>query len=116
MSPIAKKGRPSKLYAMKLFNGRQHIDLQNMGPFGGMYLPYNLPTYYTTGDPDKAAQKELEKGMIKMIYDPMFKYYMTNKFMSFMDINGWNTAAYKDVAAINKVEPHWRFPMMRCWR
>jgi len=107
MRPIAQQGRPSKLYAMKLFNGRQHIDLQNMGPFGGMYLPYNLPTYYTTGDPNKAAQKEVEKSMMKMMYGPMFKYYMMNKFMSFMDIDGWNTAAYKDVVAIKKVEPRW---------
>ena len=63
MRPIAQKGRPSKIYAMKLFNGRQHIDLQNMGPFGGMFVPYNLPTYYVGGDPDLAASKEMEKSM-----------------------------------------------------
>ena len=40
---------------MKIFNGRQHIDLQNMGPFGGMFVPYNLPLYYRTGDADQAA-------------------------------------------------------------
>jgi hypothetical protein len=107
MRPIAKKGRPSKLYAMKLFNGRQHIDLQNMGPFGGMYVPYNLPEYYKTGDPDAAAHKEMEKSMMKMMYGWMFKFYLMNKFMSFMDVDGWNTKAYKDVLDNIKVEPRW---------
>jgi hypothetical protein len=107
MRPIAQKGRPSKLYAMKLFNGRQHIDLQNMGPFGGMYLPYNLPIYYMTGNPDKSAQKEAKKGMMTMMYGTLFKYYLMNRFMSFMNINTWSTDAYKDVVSLNKVEPRW---------
>ncbi len=107
MRPIAANGRPSKLYAMKLFNGRQHIDLQNMGPFGGMYVPYNLPTYYVTGDPDKAAAAEMGKSMMKMMYGRMFKYYMMDKFMSFMSVDGWNTSAYKDAARLEKVEPRW---------
>jgi hypothetical protein len=107
MRPIAKNGRPSKLYAMKLFNGRQHIDLQNVGPFGGMYVPYNLPTYYRTGNADQAASREAEKSMMARMYGWMFKYYMMDKFMSFMDINGWNTDAYQDVVAGNKVEPRW---------
>lgn len=107
MRPIAQKGRPSKIYGMKLFNGRQHIDLQNMGPFGGMYLPYNLPTYYTTGDPDKAAAAEMQKSMMKRMYGWMFKFYMMDKFMSFMDIDGWNTDAYADASQIKKVEARW---------
>ncbi len=107
MRPIAQNGRPSKLYAMKLFNGRQHIDLQNMGPFGGMYLPYHLPVYYTSGDPNLSAQKEVQKSMMKMMYGSMFKYYMMDKFMSFMDIDTWNTSAYADVIALKKVEPRW---------
>lgn len=107
MRPIAKQGRPSKLYAMKLFNGKQHIDLQNMGPFGGMYLPYNLPTYYVTGNPDLAAQKEMEKSMMPMMYGWMFKVYLMDKFMRFMDVDSWNTAAYADAHALRKVEPRW---------
>lgn len=106
MRPIANR-KPSKLYAMKLFNGRQHIDLQNMGPFGGMYLPYNLPTYYTTGDALLAAEKEEEKPMMKMMYGPMFKYYMMDKFMAFMDVDFWNTKAYADVVKGKKVEARW---------
>ncbi len=107
MRPIAQNGRASKLYAMKLFNGKQHIDLANMGPFGGMFVPYNLPTYYTTGDPDKAAAAEMDKSMMPMMYGFMFKYYMMDKFMSFMAVDGWNTGAYEDVRQIKNVEARW---------
>lgn len=107
MRPIAKKGRQSKIYPMKLFNGRQHIDLQNIGPFGGMFVPYNLPMYYTTGDPDKAAAKEMEHNMMKMMYGWMFDVYMMDKFMSFMDVDGWNCSAYDDVSKLKNVEPRW---------
>ena len=106
MRPIARK-KPSKLYAMKVFNGRQHVDLQNIGPFGGMYVPYNLPTYYVTGNPDVAAQKEMEKSMMKRMYGFMFKYYLMDKFMNFMDVDGWVTSAYADVRKLKKVEPRW---------
>lgn len=106
MRPIAQK-RPSKLYAMKVFNGRQHIDLQNTSPFGGMYVPYNLPEYYVTGDADRAAQKELEKSMMKMMYGSMFKYYMMDKFMGFMDADGWNASAYDDAHDMKTAEPRW---------
>jgi hypothetical protein len=115
MRPIAKNGRPSKLYAMKVFNGKQHIDLQNMGPFGGMYVPYNLPTYYTSGDPAKAGAAEMQKSMMKMMYGNMFKLYMMDQFMTYMDdgsgtyLTGWNMDAYDDVVAMkqNDVEPRW---------
>lgn len=107
MRPIAKKGRPSKIYPMKLFNGRQHIDLGNITPFGGMYLPYNLPTYYTTGDPDKAAAKEMEHPMMEMMYGWMFKIYMLDKFMSFMNADSWNRSSYDDARSIKNVEPRW---------
>ena len=114
MRPIAKK-KPSKLYAMKIFNGRQHIDLQNIGPFGGMYVPYNLPTYYLTGNPEKAGSAELQKSMMEMMYGTMFKVYLMDKFMRFMDdgsgkyIDGWNDGAYDDVVAMKKgkVEARW---------
>ena len=107
MRPIAQKGRPSKIYPMKVFNGKQHIDLGNISPFGGMYVPYNFPTYYSTGDASLAAQKEAQKPMMKMLYDWMFKYYLMDKFVSFMDMAGWNTASYQDVIEGKNVEPRW---------
>lgn len=107
MRPIARAGRPSKIYPMKRFNGRQHIDLQNIGPFGGMFVPYNLPAYYRDGDPDAAARLEMDKSMMGMMYGWMFKIYMLDRFMSYMAIDGWNTGSYEDVRAGRKVEPRW---------
>jgi hypothetical protein len=106
MRPIAAK-KPSKLYAMKYFNGRQHIDLQNMGPFGGMYVPYNLPAYYTSGDPDLAAREEMKKSMMKKMYGSMFDLYLMDDFLKFMHTDGWNTRAYKDVSEGKQVEARW---------
>ena len=107
MRPIAHAGRPSQLYAMKRFNGRQHIDLQNIGPFGGMFVPYNLPSYYRQGDPDLAARREMDKSMMGMMYGWMFKFYLLDRFMSYMAIDGWNTDSYADVRAGRRVEPRW---------
>ena len=115
MRPIAKNGRPSKIYGMKRFNGKQHIDLQNIGPFGGMYVPYSLPTYFATGSPEKAGAKEMEKGMMKMMYGTMFDVYLMNDFMKYMDdgtgnyITGWDPGAYDDVVSMKagKVEARW---------
>ena len=106
MRPIAAE-KPSKLYAMKYFNGRQHIDLQNIGPFGGMYVPYNLPAYYTSGDPDLAAREEMKKSMMKRMYGRMFDLYLMDDFLKYMHTDGWNTKAYKDVLNGNQVEARW---------
>jgi hypothetical protein len=106
MRPIANR-KPSKLYPFKLFNGRQHIDLGNMGPFGGMFVPYNLPTYYTTGDPQKAAKAELDKPMMGMMYGFMFKHYLLDRFISYMEVDGWNTSAHSDLSAGRRMEPRW---------
>ena len=106
MRPIAKR-KASKLYPFKLFNGKQHIDLGNAGPFGGMFVPYNLPTYYTTGDPKRAAQEELKKPMMAMMYGWMFKYYLLDEFISYMSIPEWNTDAYDDALAMKNVEARW---------
>jgi hypothetical protein len=107
MRPIAQAGRPSKIYPLKVYNGKQHIDLQNMGPFGGMFVPYNLPTYYITGSPEQAAQREMEKPMMGMMYGTMFKYYMMDRFMRYMGVDAWNTEPYEDVKALKQVDPRW---------
>jgi hypothetical protein len=106
MRPIANR-KTSKLYAMKRFNGKQHIDLANMTPFGGMYVPYNLPDYYVNGNPDQAASKEMEKSMMGMMYGLMFKVYLLDKFMTFMDADGWDTSSYEDVKNLKNVEARW---------
>ena len=56
---------------------------------------------------DKAASKEMEHPMIKMMYGWMFDIYMMDKFMSFMDIDGWNTDAYEDASNNRNVEARW---------
>lgn len=106
MRPISKR-KPSKIYPMKIYNGRQHVDLNHIGPFGGMYVPYNLPTYYATGDPDLAAKKELEKSMMKMMYGRMFDIYMMDKFMSFMMIEEWEPSVYRGLLNLKNVEARW---------
>lgn len=106
MRPIAKK-KPSKLYAMKVFNGKQHIDLSNITPFGGMYVPYNLPEYYRTGDATSAGALEEQKSMMKMMYGGMFKVYLMDKFMRFMDADGWHTANYDSLRMGEGMEPRW---------
>jgi len=107
MRPIAQAGRPSKLYPMKRFNGKQHIDLGNIGPFGGMFVPYNLPEYYRFGRPQQAARLEMDKSMMGMMYGMMFKFYMLDRFMSYMAIDGWNTDSYNDVRAGRNIEARW---------
>jgi hypothetical protein len=37
----------------------------------------------------------------------MFKFYMLDKFMSFMSIDGWDTGSYSDVRAGNNVDARW---------
>jgi len=59
------------------------------------------------GDPDATAHKEMEKPMMKMMYGWMFKFYLMDKFISFMDVDSWNTKVYKDVLNNKKVEPRW---------
>ena len=107
MRPLARQGRPAKIYAMKRFNGRQHIDLGNIGPFGGMFVPYNLPEYYRFGNATQAARLEMDKSMMGMMYGLLFKHYMLDRFMSYMAIDGWNTASYADVRAGHHMEPRW---------
>jgi len=107
MRPIAQAGRPSKIYPMKRFNGRQHIDLGNIGPFGGMFVPYNLPDYYRNGNPGQAARLEMDKSMMGMMYGWMFKFYMLDRFMSYMAIDSWNTGSYDDVKAGRNTDPRW---------
>jgi hypothetical protein len=106
MRPVAQR-KPSKLYAFKRFNGRQHVDLQNVGPFGGMYVPYNLPHYYRHGEPAIAARLEMDRSMMRKMYGRMFELYMLNSFMKYMRIDGWDTGAYDDLRNGRRMEARW---------
>ena len=48
-----------------------------------------------------------EQSMMKKMYGPMFDIYMMNKFLKYMNTDGWNTKAYKDVLAGENVEARW---------
>jgi len=88
--PIGKIGK-SKIYPFKKFQSVMYEDLNNQGPYGGMILPIDYYTYYTTGDAREAVKVALDKKIMKMMYGAMFKYYMMNRFMSYMRVDGWNT-------------------------
>jgi hypothetical protein len=45
--------------------------------------------------------------MMAMMYGTLFKYYIMDKFMSFMDVPTWNGSAYDDARHIRKVEARW---------
>jgi hypothetical protein len=83
--PIA-NARPSKIYPLKRFDGRMHLDTDNISPFGGMFLPYDIPTYAETGDPDLAARTAMKQPIMQMLYGWLFKYYMMDTMMHYLDV------------------------------
>ncbi len=88
--PIAASA-PSKIYPFKRFNARMYEDLNNQGPYGGMLLPFDYPTYYETGNAKAAMLKAVQHPIIQKMYGWMFKMYMMNQFMEYMKVDGWNT-------------------------
>ena len=42
-----------------------------------------------------------------MMYGPMFKYYMMDKFMRFMNTDGWHTSAYEGAHSLESAEARW---------
>jgi hypothetical protein len=87
--PIARMGQ-NKIWPFKRFQAVMYEDLNNQGPWGGMILPFDYYTYYTTGDPLASVKVATSSPIIKMMYGRMFKYYMMDKFMYYMGISEWN--------------------------
>jgi hypothetical protein len=77
-------------------------DLNNQGPYGGMLLPFDYPTYYETGDSKAAMLKAVEHPLIQKMYGWMFKVYMMDQFMEYMKVDGWNTEF-----SAERVAPRW---------
>ncbi len=88
--PIAVQGK-SKIYPFKRFQSIMYEDLNNQGPYGGMILPVDYHTYYTTGDARDAVRVASEKKIMRMMYGAMFKFYMMDRFMAYMGVDGWDT-------------------------
>jgi hypothetical protein len=87
---LADSGK-SKIYPFKRFQAVMFEDLNNQGPYGGMILPIDYVTYYTAGDARKAVEVAVNRPMMKMMYGAMFKYYLMDRFMEYMAVDGWNT-------------------------
>lgn len=99
--PIAIKGE-SKITPFKRFNAKMYEDMGNQGPFGGMLLPFDYNVYYETGKPKESVAKAVQDPLIQMMYGPLFKYYMMDKFMYFMGIEkGWT------IPFSGKMEARW---------
>jgi hypothetical protein len=88
--PIASQGN-SKIYPFKKFQAVMYEDLNNQGPYGGMILPVDYQVYYTTGDSKAAVKAAVDKKIMRMMYGAMFKYYLMDRFMGYMAVDGWNT-------------------------
>jgi hypothetical protein len=88
--PIARQGT-SKIWPFKRFQAVMYEDLNNQGPYGGMLLPFDYATYYTTGDPVAAVAKAAQSPIMRKMYGAMFKWYMMDDFMKYMAVAGWDT-------------------------
>jgi len=95
--PIA-QSVPSKIWPFKRFQAVMFEDLHNQGPYGGMILPVDYNVYYTTGDPAAAVKKAAESPIMKKMYGAMFKYYLMDRFMAYMSVDGWDV--HFDIHAI----------------
>ena len=87
---IADQGT-SKIWPFKRFQAVMYEDLNNQGPYGGMLLPFDYATYYTTGDPVAAVAKAADSPIMRKMYGAMFKWYMMDDFMKYMAVDGWDT-------------------------
>jgi hypothetical protein len=90
LRPLARQGQ-SRITPFKRFQAVMYEDLNNQGPWGGMILPVDYYTYYTTGDPVASVKAATDRPIMKMMYGAMFKYYLMDRFMAYMGIDGWNT-------------------------
>ena len=88
--PIADMGT-SKITPFKRFQAVMYEDLNNQGPYGGMLLPFDYVTYYTTGDPVASVAAAAQSPIMRKMYGAMFKWYLMDDFMKYMAVDGWDT-------------------------
>ena len=105
--PLQQKGT-SKIYPFKLFNAYMYEDMNNRGPFGGMILPFDYPSYYETGNSKNSVLQAVSHPIIKRMYEYPFKKYMMDEFMYYFGVDGWNTTyPIGDDGKLHNVEPRW---------
>jgi hypothetical protein len=105
--PLQKKGE-SRIYPFKLFNAYMYEDMNNLGPFGGMILPFDYPSYYEIGDSKNSVLQAVKNPIIKRMYQYPFKEYMMDEFMYYFGVNGWDTTyPIGDDGKLHNVEKRW---------
>jgi len=97
----------SRIYPFKIFNARMFEDMSNQGPFGAMILPFDYKVYHETGDPRAAMEKAVQHPIVRRMYQPLFKYYMMDKFMEYFGVGEWSMDYPLDPENQKNVEPHW---------
>ncbi|TCT19682.1 nitrite reductase [Thiobaca trueperi] len=98
----------SRIYPFKLFNAMMYEDMGNQGPFGAMILPFDYTRYYETGDSHASVIQALKDPILVRMYQPPFKRYMMDEFMSYFGVSGGWRAEYPLVdGRLRQVEPRW---------
>ncbi|MBF0311351.1 MAG: nitrite reductase [Magnetococcales bacterium] len=106
LRPLMEKGK-SKLTPFKVFNALMYEDLGNQGPFGGMILPFDYPTYYEKGDPAASVVKALSNPLIRRMYEAPFKLFMMDEFMKYFGVKSWNTTYPMKDGKLDNVAGRW---------
>lgn len=97
----------SRIYPFKLFNAYMFEDMANQGPFGAMILPFDYKIYYETGNARAAMEKAVRHPIVRRMYQPLFKYYMMDRFMDYFGVDGWHMKYPLDPQNQKNIEPHW---------
>jgi hypothetical protein len=97
----------SKLYPFKIFNALMYEDMGNQGPFGGMILPFDYPTYYETGDTESSVKEAISNPIVKRMYETPFKLYMMDEFMRYAGGTGWSGDYPLENGEMKNVETKW---------
>ncbi len=98
----------SKIYPFKVFNALMYEDMNNVGPYGGMILPFDYNTYYQTGNSLESARVATDNTMMRRMYQLPFKLYMMDEFMYYFGVPGWKTEYPFDRKGNPKnVQPKW---------
>ncbi|NOZ47023.1 MAG: nitrite reductase [Chlorobi bacterium] len=107
LQPLMDKGE-SKIYPFKLFNAYMYEDMSNQGPFGGMILPFDYPTYYETGNSIASVAQAVKTPIVKRMYELPFKEYMMDDFMHYFGVSEWHTVyPIDDNGNLRNVKPFW---------
>ena len=81
--------------------------MANQGPFGGMILPFDYPSYYEEGEPRASVIAALQHPIMRRMYESLFKVYMMDEFMRYFGMEDWNTEFPLNEDGELNAEPRW---------